>query len=109
MSVYFVGQGLDGPIKIGFTTKKVTLRLAELQVASPQKLILLAVIQGNREVESTLHKRFAHLNILGEWFRRSDSLMDFIEDTSSFKVLDEMRESGLERPRAAPAWLWSII
>lgn len=113
MTVYFISQGLDGPIKIGFTTKTATKRLAELQVASPQKLILLAVIQGDREVETELHKRFSDSHIRGEWFERGDALMDFIESSASFDVLYEMRQAGLEdtapdteRPSSSPDWLW---
>ena len=109
VTVYFISQGSDGPIKIGFTTKKATKRLAELQVASPQKLILLAVIQGDREVETELHKRFSDSHIRGEWFERGDALMDFIEDTSSFEVLYEMRQTGLDRPHSAPEWLWTRL
>jgi hypothetical protein len=109
MAVYFIAQGEGGPIKIGYTTKKATWRLSELQVASPQPLVLLAVIQGDREVEVELHTRFADLRIRGEWFERGDALMDFIEDTSSYAVLYEMRQAGLDRPESAPEWLWTRL
>lgn len=68
-------------------------------MGSAIELILLAVIDGDREVERGLHQRFSHLNIIGEWFRPGNSLMDFIEGTSSWEVLYEMRQAGISDRR----------
>jgi len=70
--------------------------MSNLQVGCPEELILLAVIDGGREVEEELHARFADYRIRGEWFERCDELMDFIEGSSSFEILYEMRATGIK-------------
>jgi DNA-binding transcriptional regulator YiaG len=80
--VYFVRFGKFGPIKIGKTDRDPKIRLAILQSGSPVKLYLLAVINNPDEeyCEKALHCRFAHLNLLGEWFDPARELTDFIAD-----------------------------
>lgn len=73
--VYFVE--LNGHIKIG-TTTNMKQRLATLNTGGPTPVRLLATIEGNREMEQRLHKRFAHLRVNGEWFEHRDELASFI-------------------------------
>jgi hypothetical protein len=63
-------------IKIGKAVD-VAKRIANLSTGNPEEIVLLHVFPTN--VEKTLHRRFAHLRINGEWFRSSEGLEDFID------------------------------
>lgn len=73
---YFIQEGEDGPIKIGFTSKLLKARLQELQCGNSSTLEVRHVIHGNKEQE--LHERFARNRIRGEWFHPSEELLQLI-------------------------------
>jgi hypothetical protein len=75
--VYFVQESGMGAIKIG-TTKNVNTRVSDMAVGTPHLLAVLALIDGNHEVEHALHQRFAHARIRGEWFRPVPELLEYI-------------------------------
>lgn len=68
--VYFIQQGDDGPIKIGFsdTETGVELRRRTLQTGNPEPLIVRKVVSGGTSLERELHERFARWRLQGEWF-----------------------------------------
>ena len=77
--VYFIQQ--DGPerlVKIGMTTREVSVRLRELQAGHSCPLVVLTSAPGGRTQESDLHFRFAALRVSGEWFRPGADLMAYI-------------------------------
>lgn len=78
MKVYFVRESGTGAIKIG-TSKQLSKRLTELSRILPYAIDLLATIDGGREAEWTLHNRFRHARIRGEWFRPVPELLAHIE------------------------------
>ena len=87
-SVYFIQEGgRMGPIKIGFSTN-VENRLMTLQTANPNPLKLLYSLRGTEAQEATLHERFKHLRMSGEWFRCSPELLDFINCLFQHESLD---------------------
>ena len=75
--VYFIQQGEDGPIKIGFTVD-LRKRLVALRTSTPHPLRLLLEVPGGEDVERDWHKRFAHVRLNGEWFRPDDELLQAI-------------------------------
>lgn len=77
--VYFIQAGTEGAIKVGWT-QNVDRRIAELQTANAQKLVLLATLPGTMETEASLHARFSHLRLEAEWFRNSHEIHDFLRD-----------------------------
>jgi DNA-binding XRE family transcriptional regulator len=79
--VYFIKQG--DYVKIGFTNRFKT-RLTQLQVSSPIKLEVLAIIDGDKSDEQKFHEQFKHISSNGEWFMQCDELKSFIDllDTS---------------------------
>jgi hypothetical protein len=85
--VYFVRQGERGPIKIGFTRRKV-IRFASLQSGNPEPLRLLCCIAGGSRLESLLHRHFAEQRLNGEWFVPNEELLLLIEELSQ-NVLKE--------------------
>lgn len=80
--VYLVGE--SGPfrgqrfaVKIGKSANLPQYRLGGLQTGNPRKLVLLGYIEtpDRHKAETELHARYAHLNILQEWFRPTAALM----------------------------------
>ena len=78
--IYFIAS--EEAIKIG-CSKNPEMRLGELQVGAEQDLVLLATVDGNRQSELDLHRRFAHLRLRGEWFMADQELLDFIGNLQS--------------------------
>jgi len=79
--IYFIKQ--SDYVKIGFTNRFKT-RLNQLQVSSPVKLEVLAIIEGDKTDEKDLHEKFNHISTNGEWFIYCDELKQYIDllDTS---------------------------
>lgn len=76
--VYFIQAASGGPIKIGRAID-IDRRLVQLQTASPEPLIVLAVIEnGGHAKERELHKQFAEYRLQGEWFMPCEELISFI-------------------------------
>lgn len=76
--VYFIQEGDDGPIKIGYTAANPKGRLAALQTGNANPLRIVTWAPGTLEDEKALHGRFAHLRMQGEWFRPVAELLTFI-------------------------------
>jgi hypothetical protein len=77
--IYFALAESVPAIKIGFVEgDDANGRIAELQVGSPVKLTLLGTIPGTKQDETDLHRRFAALNLHGEWFRPEPELLAII-------------------------------
>lgn len=78
-NVYFVQAETLGLIKIG-AASTVGSRLCNLQVGSPNRLKLLAVMFSENALllEAELHGRFAKHRAHGEWFRPVPELLAFI-------------------------------
>lgn len=77
-NVYFIQSGTTGPIKIGYSAGPPGRRLAALQTGHPEPLRLLATIEGGRETEINLHRRFAAHRKTGEWFEPHPDVIQFI-------------------------------
>lgn len=75
--VYFIQDSHSGAIKIG-KANRPEKRLKALQTGAPYPLSLLGVITADESTESTLHERFGHLLIRGEWFRPEPELLAFV-------------------------------
>jgi hypothetical protein len=76
--VYFV-QAIDGgPVKIGYS-EDVTTRVKQLESHYGRPLTVLHVMDGDREAEKAIHRRFDHLRIRRtEQFQPAPDLMAFI-------------------------------
>jgi hypothetical protein len=74
--IYLIQEGLDGPVKIGWTGDgSVRKRLSSLQTAHSKNLTCLATCEGTPKDEKRLHRRFRHLRIRGEWFNPTTELL----------------------------------
>lgn len=76
--VYFV-RAATGHIKIGRSADP-ELRLRDLQLGSPVRLVLVGTIATSPEdTEARLHHRFSAAREHGEWFRPVPELLTFIQ------------------------------
>ena len=66
--IYFIKDTVTLAVKIGYS-KDPEKRLAHLQTATPNQLVLLGAIQGGLEHEAAYHQQFAKHRLQGEWFR----------------------------------------
>jgi DNA-binding XRE family transcriptional regulator len=110
MPVYFLqAEDKTGPIKIGWA-KDVYKRLGEIQNMSPTRLVILGVLECEREEEYTIHNIFSTDRLYGEWFNLSTELLNFIrplpipEKKTSIKNLCDI-DNIAAKVRALRAWL----
>jgi hypothetical protein len=82
-SIYFVQSVSDKCIKIGFTTRSVQKRIAEMQTGHAGKLIELCVLHGTRDLEGQLHNQFKNYRVNGEWFMPNPELLNYISSINS--------------------------
>lgn len=73
--VYFIAS--PRAVKIGRSVD-VPGRVGTLQRYNPDRLRVLGVLPGANELERALHRHFAKLRIVGEWFRDCEELRDLI-------------------------------
>lgn len=76
--VYFIREGIDGPVKIGSSVNPKG-RIATLQTANPTPLFLLGHIPGDERLEKILHNRFRPFRKSHEWFHPVPEVLDYIE------------------------------
>lgn len=72
--VYFLQSEDGGPIKIG-RSDDVAKRILQMQMARPDKLVLLAAVPGEYADETRIHRAFAAERVYGEWFAASPGLV----------------------------------
>jgi len=76
--VYFIQAGDEnGPVKIG-CSENPRMRLADLQTAHYEQLVLLGVLPGTLDLERELHRLAKDSFIRGEWYRPSPVVMMLI-------------------------------
>jgi len=89
MKLYVIG-GKSGPIKIGIS-QSLTLRLKQLQTASPVRLSVLFAIdvpdEAARQVEGHIHSTLRMWLVNGEWFSCSADMAieEIINSTKSVR------------------------
>jgi hypothetical protein len=76
--LYIVECGAGGPVKFGIALNPHA-RVAALQEGCPYPLNLLAFMRGGLLLEQAIHRRFAALHMIGEWFERSPEIDHFLE------------------------------
>lgn len=78
--VYFIRMMPDGPIKIGYTTANVALRVKALQATSPHVLKWIGFFRGGRAEERAAHVRLGGSKLRGEWFYPTREVLDFVAE-----------------------------
>jgi len=86
--IYFFQIEGNGPIKIGYTTSDVKIRMTTVQSSVPYKLNLLGYFSGGWYKEQEIHRKFSKFRMRGEWFRPSKKILQYLEQ--------EMKRIGQE-------------
>lgn len=128
-TVYFIGHGKVGPVKIGFTADRDPMpRLRQLQTGAPEDLNVLGTIEAYASIERKIQTFLAPHNVRGEWFEREAALLvlqrlknrsmlhrsDFVDQLLSLEIADP-RQSDVdddEEPlhvQIARDILWDIV
>lgn len=100
--VYVIQGEIATPIKVG-TAKDPRKRLKELQTGNPQRLNLLYVVPGNRQLENSFHQRLKAARVTGEWFggEEAKTFLEWIH-AYSLDALSTYARTG-KLPAAPPA------
>ena len=77
--IYFLKA--NDRIKIGYSHDPSD-RVPAIQTASPYRLEVLLILEGTRDREGELHKKFANYRCQGEWFEFCEPIQKFIEDNA---------------------------
>lgn len=92
MSVYFARREGNGLIKIGWSAN-VPNRMIAL------KAKLIGAVPGDEDDEKSLHERFAHLRVKGEWFKPADELLAYIrQEAQTHKPDHETVQTAIRLP-----------
>src|SRR3954452_12978050 len=87
--VYFVREGAEGPIKIGFAHDPIE-RVAALQCGNHRELRIVGLILAADAHEGQLHRHWAAARVRGEWFGNGyeQQILDTAEriTTAQFKA-----------------------
>ncbi len=94
--VYFIKDTGTRSIKIGFS-KTPEKRLADLQTANANKLMILGTIPGTPKDETLLHDRFSEHRLEGEWFKGDEIIEVVMEMISASIQGDNMSETDKEQ------------
>lgn len=76
--IYFILNTEKNTVKIGYTNSDVKQRLSDLQTGSPEKLDVLATMEGGAKIESELHAKFQGARLSGEWFVYTKEIENFV-------------------------------
>ena len=103
--LYAIQRGVNGPIKIGIAGDP-SGRLAALQTAHDEQLVLLAAWAGGRDEERSLHQRFADARIRGEWFHPTPTVSAYVNDRQHAHAAALDAQRRVAEPIAAlhPSW-----
>ena len=90
--IYFIQQGDDGPIKIGYSTD-VTERIRRMRTCSPYEIYIRLVISGNLDFEKNIHKKFKKYKMRGEWFQNTKEIREYIKSLGGVLSIDNKGDS----------------
>lgn len=100
-TVYFLQVQPDGPVKIGFTSQHVNIRVCSLQASSPYVLKWIGYFVGTHADEQAAHTRLAKHRIRAEWFRPEPEVLAFVrEKCPVFDEAEYLRNIFCEEDRS---------
>lgn len=79
--LYFLQVEPFGPVKIGWTTGCVSIRMKAIQHSSPHELKWLGAVEGPRSMETWAHRKFAAHRVRNEWFNPTPEVMAFVKQS----------------------------
>lgn len=82
-SLYFIQEGSNGAIKIGWTANPVIKRVASLQLGNSEILCIRGVVHTTADAERAWHAKWRHVQKRSEWFWPDPLLVCAIDDAVS--------------------------
>lgn len=93
--LYFLQEGKDGAIKIGWTeSEDASKRLAQARLWNYRDVTLLATLTGYEDSEKLWHSRFAKYRLAREWFSPHPELLAAIEAAKAEPVTFRVASSA---------------
>ena len=86
--IYFIQQGEDGPVKIGYATV-IEKRFRALQSASPYPLKVIGSMQGSVIDEKRMHLQFSKHRLQGEWFEPDLEIIKYASECDNNKLFQD--------------------
>jgi len=83
--VYIIGNLEYKTCKIGYS-ENPNKRVKDLQTGCPFLLTILASFPGNVPIEKQIHRKYAHLHLIGEWFTIDEVLLKVIQENDYYKI-----------------------
>jgi hypothetical protein len=77
--IYFIQGKCLRKIKIGFTDSSIESRMSPMISSSPDELIFLGGLSGDRTIEKSIQNLFESNHSHGEWYFENDDLLSFIK------------------------------
>jgi hypothetical protein len=99
--VYFAAS--KGRIKIGTTSKPVPERLAQISASLERPLVQIGFIDGDQQLERSIHRLLDAFRIRGEWFRDCPEIRKAIDHLISRG--ESWCQPSEPAPRALPSAL----
>lgn len=78
--VYFVLSPILKRVKIGFSRRNPSARIASFSAGCPEPLVPLGIIMGGPDLEKDLHRRFGDHRRHGEWFEYCAEIEAYISE-----------------------------
>jgi hypothetical protein len=75
--IYAISNSTNNTIKIGYS-KNPKKRLAELQVATADPLVLLFSFVGDFQLEQQIHRQLEDYRVSGEWFMNCTQVLEVL-------------------------------
>jgi hypothetical protein len=92
--IYVIRNDRDGFLKIGFSDDPMK-RLKQLQTATPYKMELVAVFEGERDLEAAIHRHLRHHRLSGEWFAWSWTVTELVRRLQGCPLAVDEIEAGI--------------
>ena len=77
--VYLIVDEEQMVCKIGYSDNSYE-RLKQLQTSNPNKLIIVSIIEGDIDLEQSIHNKFKNYHIKREWFYFSEDILFYFND-----------------------------
>jgi hypothetical protein len=104
--VYIIRAEESRRVKIGFTEKYPASRMASLQIGSPERLSIVAVVPGSYQLERWVHDSLRSSRAHGEWFGDTEEVRRFVGDVCAAHPLTQgmlAKEPAPRNPKP-PKW-----
>lgn len=96
--IYFIET--QGLVKIGYSNDPKR-RFQMLATGCPTECTLIAVCEGDMTLEKSIHEKFKHLRLRGEWFAFTPEINGFISAHAvPVAANDEVQEAETAHPLA---------